>query len=125
MYFCEAIWAGPGPIPAPAIGAVIAFSGTRSGELRILATTRLATQLAADFLGEELSEITGSQAQSIVHEFANVACGAALNAWMPDGNFTLSVPESLVPANFKEEWPHRFSISRGREELAVEFELIP
>jgi CheY-specific phosphatase CheX len=123
MYFCEATWAGPGRIVLPAIGAAVTFSGTCCGEFRILATSPLATKLAADFIVAETSEIAESLARATILEFANVACGATLGAWNPDGDFDLSVPRLLCENELRGGWPHRFSIDGGPEELGAAVEL--
>jgi CheY-specific phosphatase CheX len=122
MYFCEAAPAGPGIVRAAAVGAVVSFSGSRSGELRILATLRLARQLVTDFLAAENGEIGETQTQSMLYELANVMCGAVLGEWMPEGNFKLSVPRMLEVNDSQRHWPHRFCVIPGDVELAVELE---
>jgi CheY-specific phosphatase CheX len=120
MYYCQATAAGPGLLGTPAIGARVAFSGALSGEFKVIATTRLATQLAADFLGTDLTDTTDSHAIAMVHEFANVACGATLGAWMPDAGFHYSVPGSLSGDEVEAPWAHRFAIAAEAAELAVD-----
>ncbi|HWE49117.1 MAG TPA: chemotaxis protein CheX [Bryobacteraceae bacterium] len=119
MCFCEAVRAGPGRIEAPAIGAAVSFTGTRAGEFRILARSPLATRLAADFIAAETSEVGDAQTRATILEFANIACGATLGAWKPEGNFDLSVPRLLNDAELRCEWPHRFSIDGGPEEVGA------
>lgn len=119
MYFCAGTWTGSGTLRSSAIGASVAFTGSFRGEFKVVATARFATQLAADFLAADVSEITDSQALALMHEFANVACGATLSAWMPGGNFHFSVPSSLEPEQVRGQWPHRFCTTDIQPELAV------
>jgi CheY-specific phosphatase CheX len=120
MYYCEASAAGPGLLQSPAIGARVEFSGALSGEFKVVATRRLAMQLAADFLGTDPSEMTDSQAVAIVHELANVTCGATLSAWMPEAAFHYSVPSSLSAGELEAAWTHRFAVTDAETELAVD-----
>jgi hypothetical protein len=123
MYFCQATWIGPGRLDAPAIGSGVRISGTLCGQFRVIATTRLATQLAADFVAADTADITASQAMEIIHEFANVACGATLGAWMPDANFNFSAPFSLSQSEVIDQWSNRFFVSGSEVELAVDLVL--
>ena len=120
MYFCAGEWDGRGPAAMDAMGSVIGFSGTYVGELRITVSTRLAKQLAADFLAVEPDEIDVPQAEAMVSEFANVACGATLAAWMPDGNFNLELPRPLDPHALAADWPSRFHLDGEAIELGVD-----
>jgi hypothetical protein len=120
MYFCVGSWTGPGPLDSSAIGARLTFTGAIRGEFRVLATPRLATQLAADFLAIDSSEITDAQAVALVSELANVACGATLSDWMPDGDFNFSVPSSLGQAQIPPVWNYRLSVEEAPPELAVD-----
>ncbi len=120
MYFCAGEWDGQGPAPMDSIGSIIRFSGTFAGELRITVSVRLAKQLAADFLAVEPDEIDVPQAEAMVSELANVACGATLAAWMPEGNFNLAPPGHLDSAVLTADWPSRFHLDGGAAELGVD-----
>jgi CheY-like chemotaxis protein len=120
MCYCESTWAGQGLLNPPAIGAKVSFSGALSGEFRVSATRRLATQLAAEFLAADVSTITDVEATAFIHEFANVACGATLSDWMPEVSFNFSVPSGLTEAEAGGPWPHCCRITDVNAELAVE-----
>jgi hypothetical protein len=111
---------GPGRLAAPAIGSGVLIYGALSGQFSVVATTRLAAQLAADFVAADASDITASQAAEIMHEFANVACGATLGAWMPEASLSFSVPFSLSESEVEHQWANRFRIIGPDAELAVE-----
>ncbi len=125
MYFSEATWVGPGSLDSSVIGARVTVSGSLSGQFSVIATTSLAVQLAADFLGAEAGEMTVAQAAAIVHELANVACGATLGEWLPDAHFNISVPFGLSGADVQEQWDHRFCIAGPNADLAVDLALAP
>ncbi len=98
MYFCEALYSGPGAIGAKTFGAAVHFSGSVRGEFRVRVLAAMAERMTTDFLALETGGVSVSQIDSTVKEFANIACGAALNAWMPSANFHFSVPEGLAAA---------------------------
>jgi hypothetical protein len=133
MYFCEGIWIGAGVLGAevrgsgvlspPVVGSRVRFSGSLDGEFRVVATTRLALQLAADFLATDVSEIADAEAAALIHEFANVTCGATLCAWMPDADFHFSVPSGLTGEEVLSQWPQRLCVSGMGPELAVDLVL--
>lgn len=126
MYFCQAECAGPGLPPSPALGSRIAVSGELRGEFIVMVTMKLALRLAADFVAAEIGEMSGSQAAEIVHEFANVACGAALAEWMPQAKLAFSVPCAPGEAEAGETSFQCFRVDNAPEaELAVSLVLAP
>jgi hypothetical protein len=122
MYFAEIDSAGSGAIAScdSGVGATISFSGAASGELRIAATSRLAAQLAADFIAVETAEIAAGEERAIIRELANVACGSLLAEWMPGEQFELGIPAALEAGEIDRIWPVRFAIGTAPPELAVE-----
>ena len=123
MYFCEPEYMGRGQFNGPAIGARLAFSGDLSGEFRVIVAESAALRLTADFLGAGPQEITSGEARLAVRELANVACGAAMNTWMPDATLDFSVPDELPAAELAGEWAHGFSLSDGALELGIEIRI--
>ena len=121
MYFCEMEFRGPGVLPEPVIGAAVVFHGTCSGEMRLAVTDRFALRITADFLGAEMADITRPQMVSTVRELANVACGAALNAWMPAAGFRFAVPTDLLPPHLSGRFRYLFAEPGEQPKLAMEF----
>jgi hypothetical protein len=96
MYFCEALYSGPGSVAADSIGAAVRFSGSAQGEFRVAIRKELAERMTSDFLALDHDSVSVAQVESAVREFANIACGAALSAWKPSANFRFSVPEDIA-----------------------------
>jgi CheY-specific phosphatase CheX len=84
-------------LDTPACGhrlcAMVVFTGSSNGELRVSAPLSTAAVLAAGFLGAEEDEVPDSQVRAIVGELANVLCGVVLGRMSPSGNFAISAPE--------------------------------
>lgn len=123
MYFCEPRYMGPARLRSPLLGASLTFRGAFAGEVRVLATHRLAAQLAAEFLVSNPADITPLQVQATVAELANVVCGAALNAWPPMGDFHFSTPVKAASDQSGVEFAHCFSVGNGPAELAIEIRI--
>ena len=119
MYYCQASCAGSGPLPSPAIGSRVTISGERRGEFTVAATLGLAARLAADFVAADVADMTPAQSTEVVHELANVACGATLGALAPRANVTFSIPASLDEDEVRREWMDRFRIDGPDAELAL------
>jgi hypothetical protein len=125
MYFAELESAGSGVIACcdRGVGASISFSGAATGELRIAATSRLAAQLAADFVAVDTAELTAGEEGAIMQELANVACGCLLAEWMPGSRFEFGIPTALEPSEIERIWPLRFAIGSAPPELAAELRI--
>jgi len=121
MYFSEMEFRGSGVLAESVIGAAVVFHGTCAGEMRLAVTDRFALRITADFLGCDMAEITRPQIISTVRELANVACGAALNAWMPAATFRFTVPADLVAPHLSGTFRYVFAESERLPELAMEF----
>jgi chemotaxis protein CheY-P-specific phosphatase CheC len=124
MYFCDAAYCGPASPESPTIGTALTFQGARDGVFRVVVSEARATQMAADFLALDPAEVGPDQIASTVSEFANIACGATMSAWMPFADFHFSVPCEFSSDAMPGEFAHCFSISDGKPEIAVDIVLI-
>jgi len=122
MYFCEPVYRGEACVEGPALGAKVEFSGPFAGEFRLVVARGLASQLAADFLGADLSEVTLPQVEATVVELANVACGFTMSAWLPAASFHYSVPAELAEDLRRARFSHCFSVA-ATPDLAVDIAL--
>lgn len=120
MYFLEPEYCGYAPIPGPAVAASLAFDGPKSGEFRIAVAEDLAAQMAADFLCIGREDVGRQEMVQAIQEFANVACGATVAAWMPEDGFHFSIPDEIDPSSLHSETSHGFAIDGGAVGLAVE-----
>ena len=119
MYFSRPVYRGPGRVEASATGSTIGFSGAANGEVRVLVSEDLARRMTADFLALDAEEVTRDRVEAMVKEFANVACGAIMGAWMPGGDFHFSVPHELSSDGGPAEFEHCFSVSEEAPEFAI------
>jgi hypothetical protein len=130
MYFCTPESRGKTSLEGLLRGAELPFlSATgpvpRDGLFRLIVTDRLAVQLAAEFLPAAPEDVSPEQAEEMVAELTNVACGAVLSAWMPGVEFRLNLPRILSSIANSEPFEHSFHVACGpgspeRAELAVE-----
>jgi len=123
MYFCDAVYLGRARLETPALGAFLAFAGTVNGVFRVFVSQRRAKRMTADFLALDSSEVTPARIRSTVNEFGNVACGAAMSAWLPQASFHFSVPAELSPGDIPAEFEHCFAVSDAGPEIAIEIVL--
>jgi CheY-specific phosphatase CheX len=93
MFFVES--EGPasrsGP-PEEMVASQVDFKGSPSGSLSLRITLPAARSLAADFLGEDVSDLAARRAAEVVSELANMICGAVLSRVESDTTFRLSAP---------------------------------
>src|SRR4051812_14130980 len=75
-----------------AVCATVVFSGDASGCLSIGMSREAATVAAANFLGEDATNVSEESLNSVVAEMANILCGSALSRWQHDGRFVLASP---------------------------------
>jgi CheY-specific phosphatase CheX len=125
MSFCEVSDCAAGPIEAPALGAAIAFHGVLAGEFRLAISQSAAAKLSADFLAAEVQEWNAEQMQSVVAEFANVACGAVLSTVAPDADIHFSVPQILTEPLDHSRFTYHFSTTGETAEIAAGLSLSP
>jgi hypothetical protein len=125
MYFCDAVFSGASPLSLPAVGAGVAFSGAMAGEFRVAISVSLAARVATDFLALDAEAVTFQQIDATLREFANIACGAALNAWLPSGDFHFEIPHTLEAEVTAMPFPLSFSLSGDTPEIGVEIAIEP
>ena len=98
MFFSVVIGPGAGGVPERPLTALVSFSGSRSGSLRVLTGGNTATALADTFLGGAEEAAPEEQAPSVLGELANVLCGAILGRVEPAGHFTIAAPMLFTDA---------------------------
>lgn len=82
--------------PEELIAARVDFKGSPSGALYLRITLRAAHGMAADFLGEEVSELPVNRTSEVICELANMICGSVLSRVEGDTTFRLSPPIAIV-----------------------------
>lgn len=75
-----------------AVTAMVEFTGSDRGVLRLSADMATATIHTANFLGLSEEEAPLEDIHAVVGELANVICGATLAQIRPDGRFLISPP---------------------------------
>jgi CheY-specific phosphatase CheX len=75
------------------INARLTFEGVPPGCLWLRLTSGAARSLAADFLGEEASELSGQKIEEVIGELANMLCGSVLTRVESTTDFRLAAPE--------------------------------
>lgn len=123
MYFREPFYCGSGCVKEPLVGTSIAFSGAVEGVFRMFVSRGLAAQLAVDFLADDRPDPGGRQVEAMVMELANIACGAAIGAWMPAFDVHFSVPKMLASGSDRVESSHCFSVDGENPGIAIDIAL--
>jgi hypothetical protein len=120
MYFCDGMYRGGAHVADPAFETQLRFTGAASGTFRVAISRAFAAGMAADFLALDPDAIATEQIDSTVKEFANVACGATMSAWMPSADFHFSVPAELQRVDTRAEFPHCFSVLSDSPEIGLD-----
>jgi CheY-specific phosphatase CheX len=97
MYFTSVM--GPSEVPLSGAGwiAGLEFQGELSGTFALRMSKESARLLAANFFGEEESDISETAVADMVGEMANMICGSVLSRMEKEIHFRLSHP--LVEAS--------------------------
>jgi len=85
------------------VEADISYTGSNSGELQFFFPQPLARSIAANFLGEQVDELSDGQIVDTVRESVNMAVGSMLGRIDPNGECSLSIPQARVVADFSPE----------------------
>jgi CheY-specific phosphatase CheX len=98
MFFLEA---ADEPVSDRALGTravtlELAFEGDPPGVFRMSLEKPAAAMIAADFLGEDSTSLTGNQVDDVARELANMICGAVLSRIESSATFRLGTPELLA-----------------------------
>jgi CheY-specific phosphatase CheX len=78
--------------PEELVCAEVSFEGSPSGTLRLGISLQAARTMAADFLGEEVSELLPARIPEVISELANMICGSYLSRVESETTFRLSPP---------------------------------
>jgi CheY-specific phosphatase CheX len=105
------------------ISARMTFKGDAEGVFHSTLDTPAAWAIAANFLGEDESEISREQVDTVVCELANMICGSVLSSYKRDGHFELSTPEiTQMEDSQPDEVVRRvFELETGCIGLAIDF----
>ena len=82
---------GDGPI-----GFTLRFAGDISGVFGLSVDVAAALTMAANFLGEEESDVSPAEVDEVVGELANMLCGSLVSGISSAQKFVLSHPEPLL-----------------------------
>jgi CheY-specific phosphatase CheX len=73
----------------------LSFSGDISGHLILLGNESLVEEMAQNFMGESLEQITEQNLAETLKEMLNMVCGSALSKIHSSVPFELGIPETL------------------------------
>lgn len=79
-----------------AMSVRVGFEGEASGVFQIAFTPEAARSVSSAFLAIAESDVSAEQEGAVVHELANVICGATLSAAFPEVHFTLATPQNAT-----------------------------
>jgi CheY-specific phosphatase CheX len=77
------------------ISAWLSFEGDPPGKLTMHLALAAARSIAADFLGEDESSVSGQQVAEVISELTNMVCGSVLSRIESEVSFHLSAPQIL------------------------------
>jgi CheY-specific phosphatase CheX len=97
MFFVRSLGAPLNESAAPLVAAHLTFQGDPPGWLTLRVTAGAARSVAADFLGEEESELSEAQIGEVVCELANMICGSMLSRVESNTLFRLATPRLIAP----------------------------
>jgi CheY-specific phosphatase CheX len=105
------------------ISARMTFKGDANGVFHSTLDTAAAWAIAANFLGEEVPDISREQVDTVICELANMICGSVLSSYKRDGHFELSTPEitQLEDPQPDEAVRRIFELETGCIALAIDF----
>jgi CheY-specific phosphatase CheX len=92
MFFMDLSSAAAGDMPPDGIAAELAFEGDPPGSFHLTLDMAAAKSAAADFLGEDPSDLSEEQLNEVVCELANMICGSVLSRIESSATFRLSKP---------------------------------
>jgi hypothetical protein len=92
MYFTSVMGLSELPVTGPGWTAQLEFKGELSGSFRLGMSAETARLLAANFFGEEESEVNETAVADMVGEMANMVCGSVLSRMETESHFKLSHP---------------------------------
>jgi CheY-specific phosphatase CheX len=92
MYFTGVMGLSEDMLAGPGWMAQLEFKGELSGTFSLGMSAETARLLAANFFGEEESEISETAVADMVGELANMICGSVLSRMETENHFKLSHP---------------------------------
>lgn len=126
MFFVQAEGeAAAGRPPEELVAARVSFEGIPSGTLSLRIALRAAHDMAADFLGEEASEVAPGRTLEVIGELANMICGSVLSRVESENTFRLSEPVAAVETGTVVHIPdgaaaHNVELSGGALSVRIE-----
>ncbi len=93
MYFTSVMGLSEDGVAGAGWRSQLAFQGELSGTFRLGMNGETARLLAANFFGEEESEVSETAVADMVGEMANMICGSVLSRMETESHFKLTHPE--------------------------------
>jgi hypothetical protein len=97
MFFTSAIPVEEAQTEQPSFEVRVQFRGSPSGVFFLNLGARMATALAAGFLGMDDADVGPMEAAQVACEMANMVCGSVLSRAESDTGFELSSPMLVEP----------------------------
>jgi CheY-specific phosphatase CheX len=116
MFFATAIPVERAETEQPSFEVRVGFRGSPSGVFFLIISARVATALAAGFLGMDDADVGPMEASQVACEMANMVCGSVLSRAESDTGFELSSPVLVEPepdAGEEREWRAYFEVDLG------------
>lgn len=130
MFFADLVNSPPGETLAAGITAQLIFDGDPPGSFRLILDPAAARSAAADFLGEDPSELSEDQLNEVVCELANMICGSVLSRIESSATFRLFKPvivptTELAPAAVEAKFQAAVGGGLLRAEICMERTVCP
>jgi hypothetical protein len=127
MFFLEGLTEAPEPPPeAETVLVYLSFEGNPPGCFEMRLAREAASNIAADFLGEDRTALTDQQSTDVTLELANMICGAVLSRIESNAAFRLGVPriaaEKTGQKGPKEETRYTVETGSGTLTAAIQME---
>ena len=111
------------PLGEGRISSRLTFQGDANGVFHSMLDLPAAYAIAANFLGEDVEDVSRSRMEAVVCELANMICGSVLSNYKKDGHFELSSPEITDAEDAQPDQAVRrvFELESGSIALAMDF----
>lgn len=103
MYFADVMGPPQNPVIEPGFWATLGFKGEISGTFSLSLSKDTARKLAANFFGEEESDVSEEAVADMVGEMANMVCGSVLSRMTREVHFKLTHPVVAIGEDDEEE----------------------
>jgi len=124
MFFVEAQGETHATPDDPAVAVEIHFEGDPPGRFQMRLAPKTAQAIAADFLGQDSTELVERQCEDVALELANMICGAVLSRLESSAYFRLGSPKIIEAAALSvESVMTTFTLETGNGRLTAAIQM--